>query len=348
MSSDSWLSWDWRHSSCCDDIRAGVANPRLVNGEAVRFSVLFLSLLAFLGSPAAGQGVWEAAARLDASRAGLGVVVHGGRIYAAGGSGLTDPRDEFESYDAALDRWFPETPLPRGLERFGMTAINDRIYAAGGYARGEDGVAPSAAVWSWSFAGNIWQSEAAMPAAKADLALVAVGSLLYAFGGLTDDASVFVFDPEARSWETIEAPAGVTRRGMSAAELDGVVYLAGGRLDTETVTRVDIYDPETDAWSRGPDLPAPRSGAAIAVLDGRIHLLGGRGADARETLQTHLSWQPGEAAWREEAMLPAPRTGGGAAVLNQQIYLIGGGSGGGFLAPFTALDTTDVFDPASE
>ena len=143
-------------------------------------------------------------------------------------------------------------------------------------------------------------------------------------------------------------PAGVTRRGMSAAELDGAVYLAGGRLDTETVTRVDIYDPEANAWSRGPDLPAPRSGAAIAVLDGRIHLLGGRGTDARETLQTHLSWQPGEAAWREEAMLPAPRTGGGAAVLNQQIYLIGGGSGGGFLAPFTALDTTDVFDPVSE
>ncbi|MDF1769540.1 kelch repeat-containing protein [Maricaulis sp.] len=314
----------------------------------MRYIALILSLLALVAGPVSAQGGWETAARLDASRAGLGVVVHEGRIYAAGGSGLTDPRDEFESYDLELDRWFPETPLPRGLERFGMASINDRIYVAGGYARGEDGVAPSAGVWSWSFAGNIWQSEAAMPAAKADLALVAFGDALYAFGGLNDDGNAFVFDPEARSWDTLEAPADVTRRGMAAAVIEGRIYLAGGRLDGETVTRFDVFDPETGAWARLPDLPSPRSGAAVAVLDGRIHLLGGRGADARETLQTHVSWQPGDTAWREEAMLPAPRTGGGAAVLDHEIYLIGGGSGGGFLAPFTALDTTDVFDPGRE
>ena len=92
----------------------------------------------------------------------------------------------------------------------------------------------------------------------------------------------------------------------------------------------------------------PRSGAAVAVLDRRIHLLGGRGPDGRETLQAHVSWQPGEDAWRDETPLPAPRTGGGAAVLEGEIYLIGGGAGGGFLAPFTALDTTDVYDPGQD
>ncbi len=314
----------------------------------MRFIAFILSLLALVPGPVSAQGGWDSAARLDASRAGLGVVVHDGRIYAAGGSGLTDPRDEFESYDLGLDRWYPETPLPRGLERFGMASINNRIYVAGGYSRGEDGVAPSAGVWSWSFAGNIWQSEAAMPAPKADLALIANGEALYAFGGLNDDGRAFVFDPEARSWETLAAPEGLTRRGMAAAVLDGRIYLAGGRLDGVTQTRFDMFDPETGEWARGPDLSSPRSGAAVAVLDGRIHLLGGRGDDARETLQTHISWQPGESSWRNELDLPAPRTGGGAAVLDHRIYLIGGGAGGGFLAPFTALDTTDVFDPERE
>lgn len=328
--------------------RTGLARPEQSIGENVRLSILLLSLIAMTGAPAIAQGDWEAAARLDASRAGLAVVSHEGRIYAAGGSGLTDPRSEFESYDLELDRWFPETALPRGLERFGLASVNGRIYAAGGYARGEDGVAPSAGVWSWSFEGNIWQSEAAMPAAKADLSLVTVGGSLYAFGGLRDDRAAFIFDPEERRWETINVPDGVTRRAMAVAVVDGRVYLMGGRLDADTVVRVDSFDPETGAWDRAPELPAPRSGAAVAVLDGRIHLLGGRGADSRETLQTHVSWQPGETSWREEQLMPAPRTGGGAAVLADAIYLVGGGSGGGFLAPFTALDTTDVFDPGRE
>ncbi|OLF73190.1 hypothetical protein AWH62_09635 [Maricaulis sp. W15] len=348
MSSAFWHSWGWRHSSCCDDIPLRVGKARQSNGENVRFSVLILSLFAAMGAPAAAQGVWETAARLDASRAGLAVVAHDGRIYAAGGAGLTDPRSEFESYDIELDRWFPETALPRGLERFGMASVNGRIYVAGGYARGEDGVAPSAGVWSWSFDGNIWQSEAAMPAAKADLVLVTVDTSLYAFGGLRDDREAFVFDPEAREWDTLAVPQGVTRRAAAAAVVDGRIYLAGGRQDAEVLTRVDVFDPQTGDWDRAPDLPTPRSGAAVAVLDGRIHLLGGRGADTRETLQTHVSWQPGDADWREEAALPAPRTGGGAAVLADEIYLIGGGSGGGFLAPFTALDTTDVFDPGND
>ena len=298
---------------------------------------------------AEAQGRWETAARLDAPRAGLAVTVIDGRLFAAGGSGLTEPRDEFESYDLILDRWLPETPLPRGLEQFGMATANGRIYAAGGYAPGEDGqVAPSASMWSWSERGNIWQSEVAMPSAKADFALISVDDTLYAIGGLRDDETVFAFDPVAREWESLTVPAGITRRAVAVTAMGGLIYVVGGLLEGETSARVDIFDPETQSWSRGPDLPAPRSGMAIAAYNGRIHVFGGRAADGRTTLQAHSSWQPGEAAWQAEADLPSPRTGADAAVLEDGIYLVGGGTGGGFFAPFTALDTTDVFlDDAS-
>ncbi|MBO6765130.1 kelch repeat-containing protein [Maricaulis sp.] len=307
-------------------------------------AVLLASGPAVLAQDAADGGHWEETARLDAPRAGLAVVVHDGRIFAAGGSGLTSPRDEFESYDPGYERWFPETPLPRGLEHFGMAATGERIYAAGGYAADETAVVgPSARMWSFSIEGNIWQSEAAMPAPKADFSLVAVEGQLYAIGGLRDDASVFVFDPETSEWSTLEAPEGITRRGTAAVVIDGRVHVLGGATAEGAVDRHDVFDPQSGEWTAGPALPGGRSGLAAVVRAGRIHVFGGRAADGGATLQDHLSWAPGETGWRQEAGMPSPRTGADAALLDGDIYLVGGGSGGGFFAPFTAIGTTDVF-----
>jgi N-acetylneuraminic acid mutarotase len=314
--------------------------------------IKLISVVALFWTPAAAhaQGHWESAARLDVARAGLAVAVLDGYLYAAGGAGLTAPRAEFEVFDPELNRWMPETALPRGLERFGMAAINNRIYAAGGYANGELGVEPTALMWSWSPEGRIWQSEAAMPGAKADFSMLAYDGLLYAIGGTREDNSIYVFDPEARSWDTIGIPDDVTRRGAAIAAIDGRIYVIGGSLRGELSAQVDIYDLAENAWSRGPDLPGASTGVAAVVHNARIHVLGGTGVegDQRLTLRRHASWRPGDTEWRGEADLPTPRTAADAAVLNGGIYLIGGGSGGGFFAPFTAMDATDVFrDEAS-
>jgi N-acetylneuraminic acid mutarotase len=294
------------------------------------------------------QGQWQSASRLDAARAGLAVTALDGRVYAAGGAGLTNPHVEFESYDPEIDRWFSETSLPVGLEQFGLAAVNGRVYAAGGYAPGERGIGPSAQMWSWSPEGGVWQSESAMPAPKADFSLLALDGKLYALGGVNDDQSIFVFDPELKSWETLEIPEGITRRGAGIVVAEDVFYVIGGHIGGQTRDTVDIYDPLDNVWSQGPNLPDARSGVAAAYYHGRIHVFGGRGADQRVTLSAHSVLTIGETRWLEEAELPAPRTAADAAVLNVGIFVVGGGRGGGFFAPFTALDATDVFvDEAS-
>ena len=119
---------------------------------------------------------------------------------------------------------------------------------------------------------------------------------------------------------------------------------AGGVRDGQTSDRVDIYDVQAEVWRRGPDLPQPRSGAAIAPdADGRVHLFGGRGGAREVTLDLHSHWHPAETGWSEDAALPSPRTNAAAAAIDGVIYVVGGGSGGGFFAPFTALDSTDIF-----
>lgn len=316
--------------------------------RVLKIAAVMAGALLIAVQPAAAQGRWESTARLDAPRAGLAVAVLDGRLYAAGGSGLTEPRVEFESFDSELERWMPERPLVRGLERFGMAAVDGRIYAAGGYAEGENGVGPTASMWSWSPDGGVWQSEVAMPGPKADFSLIAHEGELYAIGGTRDDGAVYVFNPEETSWRTIEVPAGLTRRGAAAVVAGGQIHVIGGSLAGEVQSRVDVFDPVEEAWSRAPDLPDARSGVAAAVYQGRVHVFGGRAADNRTTLATHSSLLPGGTAWANEPDLPSPRTSAGAAVLANGVYLVGGGSGGGFFAPFTALDATDIFvDEAS-
>ena len=312
--------------------------------NTVRHRVLSLAcLLAVTGPAAHADGEWQAAARLDAPRAGLSVVVLDGRLYAAGGAGLTDPRAEFESYDTEIDRWMPEQSLPRGLERFGMSVADGRIYAAGGYAAGEMGVGPSAAMWSWSPEHAVWQSEAAMPAAKADFTLTEVGGLLYAIGGSRDDGEFYVFDPESREWENGEVPEGVTRAAAAAVAIDDEILIVGGFYAGAPTARSDFFNPATGEWREGPALPAPRSGVAIAYDGERVHVFGGQGGEGNTTLDEHLVWTPGESGWESAEGLPSPRTNAAAANLNDGIYIVGGGSGGGVFAPFTALDVTDVY-----
>ena len=71
--------------------------------------------------------------------------------------------------------------------------------------------------------------------------------------------------------------------------LEGRLYAIGGQFhhDSEQLDqpRTDIYDPVTDAWSSGPDLPKGHSHAegATFVHDRRIYMVGGHTTPAGGT-----------------------------------------------------------------
>ena len=296
--------------------------------------------------PAAASGIgfyspWRAGPSLAHARAGLAAAVVDGRIYAAGGAGLVNPRDDFEVYDPATGRWSPRPALPEGLERFAMAEAGGRLYVAGGYS-GDSGPSPVAAVWSYDPEANLWRSEPAMPGAKASFSMLSHGGLLYALGGEDGAPGMFVHDPETLEWSALPAPPAIDRRGAAAVTLNAEFWLIGGAKDGEGSARVDIYDPQSGEWRRGPDLPEPRAGHAAAVRDGALHVFGGRSADMRRTVQVHWVLEPGADAWREGPAMPGPRTEAAAVALDEEVWLIGGGAGSGFFAPFTAVDTVDV------
>lgn len=323
------------------------------------------SLCLVSAAVALADGDWRQAPELPDARAGLAAVEMNGRVYAAGGSGLTVPNNTVEVFDPSTLQWRDEPALPRGLERFGFTAFDGRLYAAGGYAASDQlGIAgndlgeyrrpafeplrPSAEMWSLDPLEGIWQRETAMPGPKASFQLVALDGLLYAIGGEDGTDGVFVFDPAARSWSIIGAPEEITRRGAAAVAFGGKIYFIGG-VDEGVVTgRVDIFDPAAESWTIGPALPEPRAGHAAAVLDGRIHIAGGRSESLSTTLSSHLALDPVAGRWVEELPLESPRTDAAMVAINGELMVIGGGAGGGFFAPFTAIGATDIFTPAND
>ncbi|KPP83152.1 MAG: hypothetical protein HLUCCA04_03480 [Oceanicaulis sp. HLUCCA04] len=286
---------------------------------------------------------WQSGPELESARAGLATATLDGQIYAAGGAGRVTPRDDFEVYDSDIHRWRALSPLPEGLERFGLAAADGRIWAAGGYSA-ESGSEPVALMWSYDPEADVWQSETPMPAARAAFAMIAHENRLYAVGGTEEPGGIFVFDIETREWSALEAPSELRRRDAGIALVDGEIWVAGGIVDRRAVARVDIFDIEAGSWRRGPDLPEARAGHVLVFGQSRILALGGRGEDLRSTHDTVFAITPDGAAWEREAPLPAARTEAAAAVLDNSIFLIGGGVGGGVFAPFTALASVDILE----
>jgi len=297
--------------------------------------------------PASGVtlgGPWQVGPALEHPRAGLSAVALDGLVYAAGGAGVVDPRDDFDVLDPAAAVWRGLKPLPQGLERFGMAAADGRIWIAGGYSA-ESGEEPVADMWSYDPAADVWQSEPALPGPKAAFSLLAFDGRLYAIGGEAGLQGLYVFDLEARDWSALDAPPQTARRGAASVVLEDRLYLIGGVRNGVSSARVDVFNPQTNEWSRAPDLPQPRAGHAADTVNGALHVFGGRSADMRRTLDGHLVLRPGATGWETAPSLPSPRTEMAAATVAGAVHLVGGGVGGGFFAPFTAVDSVDVIRP---
>jgi hypothetical protein len=131
------------------------------------------------------------------------------------------------------------------------------------------------------------------------------------------------------AWERLDdAPIQLTE--VAAAAHDGRVWVAGGFLaDGSASDAVLVYDPESEAWSDGPPLPAGVHHAALVSADDRLVLLGGYlgGGFGTPTAEVwELDEDGGE--WQPMPGLPEAR-GAGAAAWDGERIVFGGGVGPG-------------------
>jgi len=127
---------------------------------------------------------------------------------------------------------------------------------------------------------------------------------------------------------------GISGAGMVAVE--GKIYLMGGFIpagdETEDVSRrtsrwAYCYDPNTDQWTRLPDLPGRREYTRAAVFGRSVYLLGG-GAQMRpyvpfaDVFRLDVSQTP--LRWQSLKPMTVPRTHLSVAVIGNQLFAAGG------------------------
>jgi N-acetylneuraminic acid mutarotase len=166
----------------------------------------------------------------------------------------------------------------------------------------------------------------------------AVGQKLYVFGGVVGTGTarrvlgdVTAYDPARDEWQHLGVmPAPV--QSAAVAVVNGKVYLIGGRTETYATvttasaasTAVEEFDPETGSWRTRRSMPTARTGAAAAVRDGKIFVVGGARTD--QAVGTVEIYDPAADTWASGTALATSRTGHGAVSIEGRMYIIGGAS----------------------
>lgn len=136
------------------------------------------------------------------------------------------------------------------------------------------------------------------------------------------------------------------RTEVAGAVLDGKIYVIGGYDESgKTTDVVEVYDPQTDRWSRGSSLPERVDHAAATAYNNKLFVVGGYIAVEGQRTPTNKSfiYDPSKDKWQEIKSMPTSRGALTANFINDVLYAIGGQD----LSRKT-VNTNEAYDPKSD
>lgn len=162
-----------------------------------------------------------------------------------------------------------------------------------------------------------------------ECAAAAIGDKLYLLGG-RGMKPVEAYDPNTNTWEK-KSTAPLEMHHFQAVPYGDKIYVIGaftGGFPHETpVSHVYTYEPATDKWTQGHEIPADRrrGAAGVVVHKDKFYIVGGiedgHWADNRDYLD---EYDPKTGEWKTLPNLPRVRDHFQAVVVDDKLYAVGG------------------------
>jgi DNA-binding CsgD family transcriptional regulator len=151
---------------------------------------------------------------------------------------------------------------------------------------------------------------------------------------------VIVQGAATNRWQT-RAQMPTPRTGLAVVADRELIYAIAGASSEGATSRVEVYDPQADAWSRGSAKPTAVGYVKAAVIDGLVYVPGGfdAGEQPRDLLEVY---DPAQDRWESRAPLPEALGAYGLAALDGKLYLFGGRGERGY------VDSAYRYDPEAD
>ncbi|OEL16008.1 F-box/kelch-repeat protein, partial [Dichanthelium oligosanthes] len=110
---------------------------------------------------------------------------------------------------------------------------------------------------------------------------------------------VYLYDACLNRW-TVLAKMNVARRDFACAEVNGVIYVAGGLgPDGDSLSSVEAYNPQQNKWILIQSLRRPRWGCFACGFNGKLYIMGGRSSFTIGNSRSVDVYDPDRHAWEE-------------------------------------------------
>lgn len=187
--------------------------------------------------------------------------------------------------------------------------------------------------WFWW---NVSGPSARGPSPRYSHTAVAVGSLVYCFGGFNADLrwldDLYALDTERRRWvwlpERGTKPS--PRAAHSCVKYGSKLVFFGGNDGMGLYNDLHTFDTKTNEWERvdvAGSSPAPRTGHGAAVLGDRMFVFGGTTGLGGDTYNDLYVLDMASWAWYRpsfEGTPPEPRGGHSCTMIGDQLFVFGG------------------------
>ena len=175
------------------------------------------------------------------------------------------------------------------------------------------------------------------------------------------------FDPASGQWSKLP-PNPVAVHHAQAVGVGNRMYLFGGFRYPDSgaggwfpENKAWMFDLDTQAWTRLPDMPTPRGALAAAHADGKIYVIGGAkipegvkiealaGGGPVDLLGTVEVFDIKTQSWSSRKPMPTPRNHMDASHVDGKIYVIGGRVGSCFSGGWsTNVFMNEAYDIATD